>query len=72
MMFGEYTTEFTVNDCGISMSMTDPRMLSPPPPSSADRQEQKFIAKWKAESKKNIQEQLKFLRKISVKNGSGS
>lgn len=72
IMFGEYTTEFTVNDCGISMSMTDPRMLPPPPPSNADRQEQKFIATWKAESKKNRQEQLKILRKISVKNGSGN
>ena len=52
MLFGEYTTAFTVNDCGISINTTDPLMLPPPPPSNADRQEQKFIAKWKAESKK--------------------
>lgn len=72
VLFGNYSTTFLVNDCGLSSSITEPFGMYPPPPppkknSDVDRKE--LIAKWKSElkseSKKNIQKQINMLRNIS-------
>jgi hypothetical protein len=67
VLFGEYSTDFKTNDCGLSSSIADPFGLTvpPPPKPNSDIDRKKQINKWKVESKKNILEQIKMLRNIS-------
>lgn len=69
VMFGKYSTEFKVNDCGLSSNIAEPygRFPPPPPPPPDFKYDEKTVLKkWKAESKKMISEQIKILRKISI------
>jgi hypothetical protein len=68
VLFGEYSTDFKTNDCGLSSNIAEPFGMFPPPPPpkpNSDTDSKELIKKWRIESKKNILEQINMLRNIS-------
>ena len=67
VLFGKYSTNFKVNDCGLSTNIAKPFGMYAPPPEeiTTDVVEKNMIEKWKAESRKNVLNQIDLLREIS-------
>ncbi len=63
LFFGTYSTDFKINDCGLTTNIDEPwHILPPPPPPNLKEQEKKIIEKWKKVARENVQEQIKILR----------
>lgn len=68
VLFGKYSNNFKVNDCGLSSNIAEPFGMFPPPPPpkpNLDVDGKELIKKWRAESKKNILEQIEMLRNLN-------
>lgn len=65
LLFGKYSNNFKVNDCGLSSNIAEPfTILPPPPPPNYKYDEKTFLKKWKVEIHEIMQEQISILRKM--------
>ena len=63
LFFGKFSTDFKLNECGLTTNIEEPwKILPPPPPPHLKSEEQTIIDNWKQDALKMVHEQISILR----------